>query len=82
MARGLAGPHLTAFPFGCDSQVMNSIRETMFAHPQSDDDTLLGPVESNGTAKLRSHTSLYQLASEALDLFGRYDERPASFSST
>jgi hypothetical protein len=43
-----------------ETVVINSIRDAMFvfAHPQSDDDTLLGTVESDATAKLGSHQLL------------------------
>ena len=57
---------------------IRSMCEAVFAHSQGDDDTLLGPVELDGTAKLGRHTPVHQLTSEPLKLHGRYDGRSAS----
>jgi hypothetical protein len=59
-------------------KVAHSIREAFFAHSQSDYDTLLGPVEPDGAAKLCGHT-LHQLAPESLELYRRQDKRAAPF---
>jgi hypothetical protein len=57
----------------------HSIRKAFFAHSQSDYDTLLGPVERDGAAKLCGNTPVHQLAPESLELYGRHDKRAAPF---
>ena len=42
-----------------------SIREAVFVHSQGNDHPLVRPVKSYDAAKLRGHTSMHQLASEA-----------------
>jgi hypothetical protein len=58
---------------------IGSIREAVFAHSQGDNDTLRGPIEGDGAAKLGSHIPVHQLTSEALQLNGRQDRRAAPF---
>jgi hypothetical protein len=60
-------------------KVARSMREAFFAHSQSHYDSLLGPVERNGAAKLCGHAPVHQLAPKSLERYGGQDMRAAPF---
>ena len=57
----------------------SSMCEAGFAHSQGHDQTLFGPIEGDGAAKLGGHGSVYQFTSETLGRDGRHDRWAATF---
>src|SRR5215213_5349060 len=75
MASGMLRPIAFAVSAVCSP----SLSETVFAHSEGDDHTLLRPIEFDSAAKLSGHTPLHQLTAIALQHRGGYYGRAASF---